>query len=149
MAADEPQMAADDLKRFKPVTGAIIGAAMTVHNRLGLGFAEKVYENALAFELRKHGRDVAQQQAFHVRYEDQIVGVYQTDLIVDGVLVELKAVSVLTSDHRDQCINYLRGTGLPLCMLLNFGRRRLEYRRIAFTHSSAAICGPSAAICVP
>lgn len=150
MAADEPQMAANDYPELKPASYSIIGAAIAVHNKLGFGFAEKVYENSLAIELRRRGLEVQQQRPVHVRYDEDIVGDYVTDLLIDGrIIVEVKAVIGLNAEHRAQCINYLRATGLNLCMLLNFGRRRLEYQRIAFTHSSANICGPFAAICVP
>ena len=109
----------------------IIGCAFTVANRLGSGFLEKVYENALAHELRKAGLRVAQQQGVSVTYDDVIVGEYAADLLVEAaVLVELKAVRALDDIHQAQCMNYLRATGMHLCLLLNFGRPRLEIRRI-------------------
>ena len=109
----------------------IIGCAFTVANRLGSGFLEKVYENALAHELRKAGLTVAQQQGVSVTYDDVIVGEYAADLLVEAaVLVELKAVRALDDIHQAQCMNYLRATGMHLCLLLNFGRPRLEIRRI-------------------
>ncbi len=109
----------------------IIGCAFTVANGLGSGFLEKVYENALAHELRKAGLTVAQQQGVSVIYDDVIVGEYAADLLVEAaVIVELKAVRALDDVHQAQCMNYLRATGLQLCLLLNFGRPRLEIRRI-------------------
>ena len=149
MAANPPQMAANDFLELKPVTRAIIGAAMQVHNTLGTGFSEKVYENALRVLLQKERMPVEQQKRVLVRFHDEVVGDYVTDLIVDRVIVELKAVPTLTHDHQLQCVNYLKATGLNVCLLLNFGRRRLEYKRFAMTHSSADICGGFAAICVP
>jgi len=109
----------------------IIGCAFTVANRLGSGFLEKVYENALAHELRKAGLAVAQQQGVSVIYDDVIVGESAADLLVEAaVVVELKAVRALDDVHQAQCMNYLRATGMHLCLLLNFGKPRLEIRRI-------------------
>ena len=128
MAADKTRMAADEINR---VTERIIGAAQRVSNVLGEGFLEKIYENALVLELRKAGLRVDQQCPVHVRYDGEIIGAYLADLLVEGtVVVELKAVTVLERVHRSQCVNYLRATGLPICLLLNFGQRRLEVRRI-------------------
>jgi GxxExxY protein len=109
----------------------IIGCAIAVANGLGSGFLEKVYENALAHELRKAGLTVAQQQGVSVVYDDVIVGEYAADLLVEAaIVVELKAVRALDDVHQAQCMNYLRATGMHLCLLLNFGRPRLEIRRI-------------------
>ena len=72
-----------------------------------------------------------------------------TDLMVGRIIIEFRAIPALTRDHQAQCINYLKATGLNVCMLLNFGRRRLEFKRFAMTHSSAAICAGFAGICVP
>jgi len=110
----------------------IIGRAFVVSNTLGVGFLEKVYENALAHELRKAGFSVCQQYNVRVSYDGVIVGVYTADLLVeDTVLVELKATKMLDPIHSAQCLNYLKATGLPLCLLLNFGNPRLEIRRFA------------------
>jgi GxxExxY protein len=90
----------------------IIGCAFTVANTLGSGFLEKVYENALALELREAGLTVEQQRGITVSYRGMPVGDYFIDLLVeDSVLIELKTVSALNSAHRAQCINYLRATG--------------------------------------
>ncbi len=113
------------------ISNRIIGCAFTVANTLGIGFLERVYENALAFELRASGFAVEQQRGVTVRYQDILVGEYFTDLLVEGaVLVELKTVKALESAHRAQCINYLRATGMHLCLLINFGTSRLEVRRV-------------------
>ena len=113
------------------ISERIIGGAFTVANTLGAGFLEKVYENALAHELRTRGLPVAQQHGVAVRYNDIVVGEYTADLVVDGsVIVELKAVRALDNVHRAQCMNYLRASGLRLCLLLNFGSPRLEIARI-------------------
>ena len=128
MAADKPQISADEINR---ITERIIGAAHRVSNILGEGFLEKIYENALVMELRKAGLQVDQQCPVHVRYDGEIIGAYVADLLVENtVVVELKSVTFLDRAHRSQCVNYLRATGLPICLLLNFGQRRLEVRRI-------------------
>ena len=115
------------------VSERIIGCAFTVANTLGIGFFEKVYENALAHELRKSGITVSQQHGIAVVYDGVVVGNYAADLLVEGmVLVELKAVSALDSSHKAQCLNYLKATGLPLCLLLNFGRPLLDVGRFVW-----------------
>ena len=110
----------------------VIGCAFTVLNTFGPGFLEKVYENALAHELRKTGLDVVQQRGIAVTYDGTVVGEYFADLLVEqALLVELKISSALDEASRAQCINYLKATGLHLCLLLNFGKARLEIKRFA------------------
>ena len=109
----------------------VIGCAYTVSNTLGSGFLEKVYENALAHELRQAGLRVDQQHGIIVHYDGEVVGEYAADLLVeDVILVELKALRSLDSVHLAQCLNYLKVTGLRLCLLLNFGKPRVEVRRV-------------------
>jgi GxxExxY protein len=113
------------------ISNRIIGCALTVANTLGGGFLEKVYENGLAFELRTAGRAVEQQRGTTVSYKGIVIGEYFSDLLVEGVvLVELKTVQALNRAHRAQCVNYLRATGLHLCLLINSGAPRLEVRRV-------------------
>jgi len=113
------------------VTQAVIGAAYKVANHLGAGFLEKVYENALAFELRRTGHRVDQQKPMEVWYETEMVGLYQADLFVDGeVVVELKALPGLERIHRAQCLNYLKATRARTGLVINFGRPRLEVQRV-------------------
>jgi GxxExxY protein len=120
-----------DVVRINELSNLVIGCALTVASTLGSGFLEKVYENALAYEIRKTGLAVAQQYAVGVRYDGIIVGEYTTDLLVeDAVLVELKATRALDNIHRAQCLNYLKATDLHLCLLLNFGSPRMEIKRI-------------------
>ena len=120
-----------DKSRLNELSGNVIGCAFTVLNTLGAGFLEKVYENALAHELRKAGFAVAQQRGVTVTYDGVVVGEYFVDLMIeDMLLVELKTVKALDEAHRAQCVNYLKATGLPLCLLLNFGRPRLEIKRV-------------------
>ena len=120
-----------DGKGLNDITGKIIGCAYKVSNTLGSGFLEKVYENALAHELRKAGLQVMQQHGIQVTYDGIVVGDYVADMLVEGrVLVELKAVNALDSIHSAQCLNYLKATGLRLCLLLNFGQPRVQIKRI-------------------
>lgn len=112
------------------LTQRVIGCAYNVSNVLGCGFLEKVYENALAIELRKAGFAVSQQQDIDVLYDNIVVGEYSADLIVDGrLIVEVKALSTLTDTHKAQILNYLKATGLKLGLLINFGNPRVEVRR--------------------
>jgi len=114
------------------LTYRIIGAAMAVHNGLGPGYKEEVYERALAAELTK--RDIAARSQFpvEVTHEGILVPLFYLDLFVEGsVVVEVKAFRhQLTNDELGQVINYLKATGAPVGLLFNFGRRRLEYRRV-------------------
>jgi GxxExxY protein len=120
-----------DKTDFRFLSEVIIGSAFAVVNTLGVGFLEKVYENALAHELRKGGLTVFQQHAVAVHYDGVVVGTYTADLLVeDAVLVELKAVKALDAIHSAQCLNYLKATGLRLCLLLNFGSPRMEIKRL-------------------
>jgi GxxExxY protein len=120
-------------ERINQVTEVIIGCAYRVANTLGHGFLEKVYENALAHEIRKAGLRVQQQQSIHVRYDSVVVGDYIADLLVEEtVIVELKAVQSLDDSARAQCVNYLKATGHEVCLLINFGQPRVEVKRIIF-----------------
>jgi GxxExxY protein len=120
-----------DEETLNHLSKRVIGCALTVASALGVGFAEKIYENALALEVRKMGLAAAQQRGIQVWYDGVIVGDYAADLLVDdALLVELKAVKALDESHRNQCINYLKATGLRLCLLLNFGTSRLEIKRV-------------------
>ncbi len=113
------------------LTKSIIGAAFEVSNSLGCGFLEKVYENALAIELRAKGHVVEQQAQRQVFYRGELVGLYQADLIVDDeVIVELKATRSREEAHRAQCLNYLRAAEKPLGLLINFGCPRLDIQRV-------------------
>ena len=113
------------------LTERIIGCAHAVSNTLGAGFVEKVYENAHAHEMKDDGLKVLQQHPIKVVYDGAVVGEFFADLLVeDVVLVELKAVSALTDEHMAQALNYLRATGLPACLLINFGQPRLQVRRL-------------------
>ena len=113
------------------ITQRIIGCVHRVSNTLGSGFLEKVYENALALEIRQSRLSVQQQHPIKVVYQSTLVGDFAADLLVEGrVIVELKALKALNEIHSAQCLNYLKATGLKLCLLVNFGNSRAEIRRI-------------------
>jgi GxxExxY protein len=119
-----------DSKRLDEISKCVIGCAFTVANTLGAGFLEKVYENALVHELTKARFMVRQQIAIGVEYDGVTVGTYVADLLVENVvLVEIKTVRALNTNHDAQCLNYLRATGLTVCLLMNFANPRLEIRR--------------------
>jgi GxxExxY protein len=114
------------------LTYRIIGAAMAVHNQLGYGYKEEVYEKAMEVELNKAGIMVQRQFPAPVEYEGEQVAIFYLDLFVESqVIVEIKAFShQLTNDELAQVINYLKAIGSPVGLLFNFGRRKLEYRRV-------------------
>ena len=114
------------------LTERVIGCAYRVSNRLGVGFLEKVYENALAHELRKAGVRVEQQKLLTVTYDGVVVGEYAADLFVEECLiVELKVARELDKAHMAQCLNYLKVSDLRLCLLMNFAKSRVDVRRVA------------------
>src|SRR2546427_178165 len=113
------------------LVGEIVGAAFEVHNVLGYGFLEKVYENALLVELARRGLHVDAQKQLKVKYKDAIVGDYVADLTVDDkVIVELKADNAYSKQHEAQLLNYLKATGLKVGVLINFGRTKCEFKRL-------------------
>ena len=108
----------------------IMGAVYEVHNVLGLGFLEKVYEKALLEELHLRGIDAVAQKELPVSYKGKLVGQYWADIVVkDQILLELKSVETLTTVHEAQIFNYLKATGLRLGILINFGKDRVETKR--------------------
>ncbi|MBN1449885.1 MAG: GxxExxY protein [Anaerolineales bacterium] len=113
------------------ITQKIIGCAFEVSNTLGIGFVEKVYENALAHLIHKAGLKVVQKYPIKVTFDGIMVGEFVADLLVeDRVLVELKAVSMLVNEHTAQALNYLRASGLEVCLLINFGKPKIEIKRL-------------------
>jgi GxxExxY protein len=114
------------------LTFKIIGAAMAVHNKLGPGYKEEIYERALALELNSREIEVQTQYPVSVEMDDEQVALFYLDLFVENqVVVEIKAFShPLTNDELAQVINYLKATDAPIALLFNFGRRKLDYRRV-------------------
>lgn len=116
---------------YKDLTYKIIGLAMEVHNELGFGFLEKVYENALMIQFRKENIKAENQVPLKIYFKNEIVGEYYPDIIVeDKVIIELKAVDKIINVHKAQTLNYLKGTKLKVALIINFGKEKLEYERI-------------------
>jgi len=104
------------------LTNAIICSFYNVYNRLGVGFLEKVYENALLVEMKKRGLSAEAQCPIAVYYDEEVVGEYFADIVVEqDIILEIKAVRCLTSAHEAQLVNYLKATGAEVGLLLNFG----------------------------
>ena len=109
----------------------MLGAVFEVSNTLGAGFLEKVYERALLMELSLRGIKAVPQQSFDVKYKGRAVGEYFADILVEDILViELKCVERLANEHMAQCINYLKASGRALCLLINFQKPKVEWKRI-------------------
>ena len=116
---------------YKELTGEIIEASYNVHNSLGCGLLEKVYENSLIWEIELMERKVSSQREFKVIYRKKEVGIYYADLVVeDKVIVEVKSVERVDDIHRAQLLNYLRISGLRVGLIINFARPKLEYERL-------------------
>jgi GxxExxY protein len=118
---------------LQPVTQQIIGAAFEVHKILGYGFAEKVYQRALQVELKVRGVKAELELPIQVKFKGFIVGDYAADLLVESqIILELKTDVAYQSLHEAQLLNELRGTGIRLGYLINFGRERVEYKRMVY-----------------
>ena len=118
------------------ITSKIICSFYNVYNSLGHGFLEKVYENALAVELKKLDLSVTQQDSVKVYYDGFIVGAYLADIVVnDLVILELKSAEALRNEHFAQLTNYLKATDKEVGLLLNFGRKP-EFKRIVMGNES-------------
>ena len=116
--------------KHEDITKKILSSAFKVHKKLGFGFLEKVYKNAMLFELKKSGLKAEPEKPIKIYYESEEVGDYFADLIVeDKVIVELKAVEDLNKKFEVQLVNYLTATGLDVGLLLNFGKESLQYKR--------------------
>ena len=115
------------------VTEAILGAAFDVHSELGYGFLERVYQRALQVELSRRGFSAEIERRIQVKYKGVIVGYYDADLIVAGsVVVEIKVNPQYDKRDEAQLLNELKATGLKVGLLVNFGRMKVEYKRLVF-----------------
>ena len=120
----------EELPEVYDLAGQVIGFAMKVHSTLGPGFLESVYENALAWELRRGGMRIEAQKPISVFYEGELVGAFIADLLINDVLiVETKAIQALSKIHEVQLVNYLVATGINEGLILNFGAARLEFKK--------------------
>jgi GxxExxY protein len=115
------------------VTEQIIGAAFEVHRELGYGFLEKVYQRAMQAELNRRGIRAEIEHKIKVNYKGTIVGDYQADLLVaDVVIVELKVAKNYNNEDEPQLLNELKATGIKVGLLINFGRTKVEFKRMVF-----------------
>lgn len=116
---------------YKDLSYKIVELALEVHNELGCGFLEKVYENALMILLDREGIPAKQQAPTDVYFQNKVVGQYFADILIDNKLIlELKTVDTITNVHKAQVLNYLRATGIKLGLILNFAKPRFEYKRL-------------------
>ena len=113
------------------LTGRIIEACYEVANELGFGFLESVYEKALKIALEEKGLRVKQRAPIQVVFRGKPVGVFYADLLVeDKVILELKTVAALAAEHKAQLINYLKASGFEVGLLINFGKPKIEIKRL-------------------
>ena len=117
--------------KHSTLTGQILGAFFNVYNRLGYGFSEKIYENALALELESFGLSVEQQKPIQVYYEGEVVGEYYADILVNNlVILELKAARNILDELTAQLLSYLKSTQIEVGLLLNFGPKPQHVRKV-------------------
>ena len=115
---------------YKELTEKIIGCAYRVYNKMGFGFLESVYEKCMLIELRKAGYNAESQKPITVYYEDEIVGEFVADIIVnDTIILELKSLRRIIKAHEVQLVNYLVATGKPAGLILNFGESKVDVKR--------------------
>lgn len=120
--------------RFDSLTDRVLGAVFEVSNTLGAGFLEKVYERALMKELGLRGLRATAQASFPIFYKGAHVGEYFADILVeDTLVVELKCVDRFVNEHLAQCLNYLRASNRSLCLLVNFQRPTVEWKRVVLS----------------
>src|SRR5579863_4934991 len=139
-------MNADERRCSDSLTERVLNAVFEVSNTLGAGFLEKVYERALLRELAVRGIRATAQNSFTVTYKGHNVGEYIVDILVEDVLlIELKCVDHFANEHTAQCLNYLRASGRTVCLLINFQKPKVEWKRIVYRfqdqRSSALIGG--------
>ena len=104
---------------------------MEVHGKLGFGFLEKVYENAMMVVLRREKIPAVQQAPIQIHFEAEVIGNYVPDILIDEkIILELKSVEKITNAHRAQVLNYLKATRKRLAIILNFAKKKLEYERL-------------------
>ena len=121
--------------KFSDITENIIGCAMTVHNKLGNGFQEVIYQRALAIEMTKQALDFIREMVMPIYYDVEEIGTRRVDFFVeDKIMVELKAVTQLEKVHLAQALNYLEAYKMEIGLLINFGNTKLEFKRLTIQH---------------
>jgi len=137
-------MNTDERGCFDALTELVLGAVFEVSNTLGAGFLESVYRRALLHELHLRGVRATAEVSFRVTYKGQSVGEYFADILVEDVLViELKCAERLSNEHTARCLNYLRASGRTLCLLINFQKLKVEWKRIVYGFSDTSSSTPS------
>ncbi|MCB1148622.1 MAG: GxxExxY protein [Chlamydiia bacterium] len=132
-----------DQPLFHDLTEIVLGCCFDVMNELGIGFLETVYRNALLISLRDKGLKVDVEKRFEVVFKERKIGVYIADLVVEGKLIlELKCCESLVGEHQAQLINYLKASNILVGLLINFRKRRLEYKRVHHPDYHA-VCDPA------
>lgn len=117
--------------KYEEITRKIIGAAMQVHKALGTGFQEVIYQRALAVEMASNGLRFAREQEMNIFYRNEMIGTRRVDFFVeDKIMVELKALLKLEDVHIAQALNYCEAYNIEIGLLINFGARKLEFRRL-------------------
>ena len=130
---------------YQELSSAIINAAFEVHNQLGPGLLEKLYERAMVIELQERGHQVEQQKAIIAKYKNQVIGKHILDLVVDDkIILELKALTETHPIHKQQALSYLKATGYQLALVINFGASRVQTHRVILTKNKQRKTAPSA-----
>lgn len=128
-----------DQPLYQELTETILGCCFDVMNELGVGFLESVYKNALLIALREKGLKVEVEKRFQVIFRERKIGLYIADLVVEGkVIIELKCCESLLGEHQAQLINYLKVSSILVGLLVNFRKRKLEYKRVHHPDHHAA-----------
>lgn len=124
-------MVIDDRYKYSALTSNIIGSSMTVHSILGNGFQEVIYQRALAIEFMLQGVSFEREKEMPIFYKEELLGMRRVDFLVEGIVsVEIKATTALTDTNLAQAINYLEANDLEIGLLINFGAKSLEFKRI-------------------
>lgn len=124
----------------KELSYAIMQAIYEVHNQLGPGFGESIYEEATARELSARAMELERQKRIVIYYKGESIGEHILDLVVNKrVILELKAVAEISRIHEQQALSYLKATGLSLAIVINFGAERVEFRRVVNTKGKAIL----------
>ena len=128
------------MRQGESISSKVIDCAIEVSRRLGTGFLESVYENALCVELKKHAVSFRQQKSLKVIYKGEVVGRFVTDIAIENkLLIELKVASKIDSAHKAQVINYLKATGIPVALILNFGTPKMGVQRIVHQYNETEV----------
>jgi GxxExxY protein len=128
---------------YDHLTGQVIEAFLKVHHALGPGFLESIYQRALSIELRARGLTVSTEQEIVIHYRDELIGKHRLDMVVNAtVIVELKTVDALSKAHYAQVRSYLKASGFPVALLVNFAKEKVDFRRVGLNSSPPSPSSP-------